>query len=134
MGGGGFESRCAAAALALGVLLVGCFGDDVELPQKNVLLVEECSAPPVPPLPDGGAATTDQMLTAKKSVEGFRDEGLAYIDCVKDMQKLLGSDPPEEKVQQAKLDTDRMRAEIALAAERFNAELRAYRERPELGE
>jgi hypothetical protein len=44
----------------------------------------DCTYPPAPSqIPDGNTATLDQMLTAQKAVQGYNEQMMAYLSCIK---------------------------------------------------
>lgn len=45
-------------------------------------LAEDCAAPEVPEIPDGGTSTYDQMIEGMSSVKAFQEANAAYMGCI----------------------------------------------------
>ena len=76
-----------------------------------------CKAPPAPPAPPSGvSATRDEMLAAQSAVKEYDAAVVAYSDC---MKKSGGA---ESEINQAVMQLEKV-------AERFNAELRAFKQK-----
>jgi hypothetical protein len=71
----------------------------------------DCVAPKAPAaIPDGKAASKDEMLTVKKQVDQFKRDAEAFFECSKDDRK-------SESLQQ----------DLEKVAKRFNDEVRAFK-------
>lgn len=126
--------QIAVIALAglIGLAGGGCFlfGDDEPEPKKKtVLMVEECEIPRPPAVPDGREATEQQMRQAQNAVRVYVALGQEYIDCMNDLEALLVQDGPSEKLDQTRVKRDRMFDAMQATANRFNAQLRVFRQR-----
>lgn len=77
-----------------------------------------CNAPKMAvPIPDGATASRDAMLAAKKALAAYQTATQNYMSCVAD-----------SAVQGAGLQ-DKALAALRETADRFNAELRKFKER-----
>jgi hypothetical protein len=76
-----------------------------------------CKAPPTPPDPPSGAASTrEEMLGAQTAIKGYNAAVVAYTECVR---KDGGSET----------EINAVIAQLEKLAERFNAELRAFKQK-----
>jgi hypothetical protein len=76
-----------------------------------------CKAPPTPPDPPSGASSTrEEMLSAQSSIKGYNAAVVAYTECVR---KDGGSET----------EINAVIAQLEKLAERFNAELRAFKQK-----
>ena len=70
-----------------------------------------CDKPSAPAaIPDGKSAAMDDMMAAKKAVDAFKKDMETYLACEKNSSKL-----------------DSAQAELERVANRFNAEVRAFK-------
>lgn len=70
-----------------------------------------CDKPAAPAsIPDGKTAAMDDMMAAKKAVDSFKKDMEEYMSCEKNSSKL-----------------DSAQAELEKVANRFNAEVRAFK-------
>lgn len=95
-----------------------------------------CEYPERPALPDGSAASKEDMIAAQTAVKGFLAAVEEYLDCIEQEEKdaRAAMDNPDE-------DTIRRRDELLskrfdaaneekfLFGERWNQQVRAYNER-----
>jgi hypothetical protein len=78
---------------------------------------QQCLAPPAPGAsPSGASATREQMLSAQSAIKDYNTAVTAYTDC---MKKIKGS---QDKIDAAVIALERL-------ADRFNAELRVFKQR-----
>jgi hypothetical protein len=76
-----------------------------------------CKEPPAPPSPPSGAAATrEEMLAAQSAIKGYNSAVVAYTECVR---KDGGSETEINAVIE----------QLEKLAERFNAELRAFKQK-----
>lgn len=101
---------------------------------------EECRKPPVPTIPDGAAATRDDMLKGQEALRAFQAANMHYMHCLEDTfaaaeAAVKHSSDPAAK---ARSEADYAKAAAAYTAavsadealaESFNVELRRFRER-----
>jgi hypothetical protein len=95
-----------------------------------------CDYPMRPAIPDGSAASKDELIAAKDSVQDFMAKVDEYLNCVEDEEKVAVEemDNPSEEVLQrrdAMLNKkfDAANEEKALLGEQFNQQIRAYNEK-----
>ena len=100
----------------------------------------ECRKPPAPTIPDGAAATRDEMLKGQAALRAFQDANMQYMHCLEETfaaaeAAVKDSSDPEEKARSeaayaeaAAAYTAAVSADEALAGS-FNVELRKFRER-----
>jgi hypothetical protein len=70
-----------------------------------------CDKPSAPAaIPDGKSAAMDDMMNAKKAVDAFKKDMEEYLSCEKNASKV-----------------DSAQAELEKVANRFNAEVRAFK-------
>ena len=76
-------------------------------------------------MPDGGAATTEQMLNGQKMVREFVAAGEVYLAC---LSRIIDDEErtPEDR-NAAIAEHNRMVAGMEQSASDFNAQLRAFR-------
>lgn len=95
-----------------------------------------CNYPAKPAkLPDGNAATREEMVAGKKVVETYNAEMNAYLTCIKaeydeNLAKQAASLTEEQKQQMAKLYTAKNDAavdELQGIAGQFNEQLRVFK-------
>jgi hypothetical protein len=95
-----------------------------------------CNYPAKPAkLPDGNAATREEMVAGKKVVETYNAEMNAYLACIKgeyddNLAKQAASLTEEQKQQMAKLYTAKNDAavdELQGVAGQFNEQLRVFK-------
>jgi hypothetical protein len=80
----------------------------------SVPVFADCSAPPVPSVPNGATASRDDMLAAQRAIKAYDVATQDYLDC---MIKNGGSTAKQAKAMSVLRDV----------ADRFNAELRAFK-------
>jgi len=95
-----------------------------------------CDYPERPSIPDGSAASKDELIAAKDSVQDFMAKVDEYLNCVEGEEKAAVEemDNPSEEVLQRRDDMlnkkfDAANEEKALLGEQFNQEIRAYNKR-----
>lgn len=71
-----------------------------------------CEAPEEPNIPDASSAVTAQMVKAQNDMEDYMAQAQTYLACVSNMNQ-----------------HNRMVSKMEKLADRFNAVVRAYRER-----
>jgi hypothetical protein len=95
-----------------------------------------CDYPERPHIPDGAAASKDQLLEAKAGVQTFIAAVDEYLTCLEDQEKAavaeLENPAPEEL--QGRNDMlnkkfDAANEEKALVGEQFNQQIRAYNQK-----
>ena len=91
---------------------------------------------PTPPksLPDGNAATKDEMLAGVKMIADYQATMTTYLDCIEADEVVanqqLADDDDEGKKQRKELFDKRYNAAVdeqTMTVEQFNAEIRAYK-------
>lgn len=92
-----------------------------------------CDYPERPHIPDGGAASKDELLAAKSSVQNFIAAVDEYLTCIEDQEQSAIEDMPDvsEEELQRRNDLlnkkfDAANEEKALVGEQFNQQIRAY--------
>lgn len=95
-----------------------------------------CTYPTSPDkIPNGGTASMEDMLTAKKQVEQYNKDMEAYLSCIKleyDTQ-VTGSDGTLTAEQKAELEKRQVQKhnaaidELESVASRFNEQVKAYK-------
>ena len=95
-----------------------------------------CDYPMRPSIPDGSAASKDELIAAKDSVQDFMAKVDEYLICVEDEEKVAVEemDNPSEEVLQRRDEMlnkkfDAANEEKALLGEQFNQQIRAYNEK-----
>lgn len=98
-------------------------GGDDEPPQR----VGDCVPPAIPPLPDGTAASTEEMVTAQSRVREFVAAGERYLKCL----ALVIDDKKRTTVERnaAVGEHNRMVAAMEEIAAAFNEQIRKFRAR-----
>ncbi len=99
-------------------------------------LAQDCTAPAKPTLPDGGAASMEQMLEGQKAVKAYQAENIAYRECLEPgMEKARGlaeqgedgaEDATEEYMALQEAYNASVTAEEEVAGQ-FNTEVREYK-------
>jgi hypothetical protein len=93
---------------------------------------------PAPPknLPDGAAATKEEMLAGVKSISAYQQDMTAYLSCIEADQivalQALGEDDEEGKTRSNGNFDKRYNAAVeeqTKAVEQFNLEIRTYKAR-----
>ena len=92
-----------------------------------------CDYPERPSIPDGSAASKDELLAAKDSVQDFMAKVDEYLNCIEGDEKaaIEKMDSPSEEVLQRREEMlnkkfDAANEEKALLGEQFNQQIRAY--------
>lgn len=92
-----------------------------------------CDYPERPSIPDGSAASKDELIAAKNSVQDFMAKVDEYLNCIEGDEKAAVEemDSPSEEVLQRREEMlnkkfDAANEEKALLGEQFNQEIRAY--------
>ena len=87
-------------------------------------------------LPDGNAATRDEMIEGKKAVQSYLADMESYLSCIEAEEAqaviALGSVDDETRKQRTEMFNKKYNAaveEMNLVAEEFNIQLRAYNAR-----
>ena len=95
-----------------------------------------CDYPERPHMPDGAAASKDDLLTAKSNVQNFIAAVDEYLQCVEAEEKeavaALDNPPPEELQRRDEMlnkKFDAANEEKALVGEQFNQQIRAYNQK-----
>lgn len=95
-----------------------------------------CDYPERPSIPDGSAASKDELIGAKDSVQDFMAKVDEYLDCVEGEEKAAVEemDNPSEEILQRRDEMlnkkfDAANEEKALLGEKFNQEIRAYNQK-----
>lgn len=99
-------------------------------------LVLACDYPNRPHMPDGAAASKDDLLAAKSAVQVYIAAVDTYLTCVEAAEKAavaeLQDPTPEELQQRDELLSKKFDAaneEKALVGEQFNQQIRAYNQK-----
>jgi hypothetical protein len=78
-----------------------------------------CNAPPAPPSPPSGAAATRvEMLAAQTAIKDYNAAVVSYTECVRKSANPAEAERASDIVEQ-----------LEKLAERFNAELRAFKQK-----
>ena len=92
-----------------------------------------CDYPERPSIPDGSAASKDELIAAKNSVQDFMAKVDEYLNCIEGDEKaaIEEMDSPSEEVLQRREEMlnkkfDAANEEKALLGEQFNQQIRAY--------
>ncbi len=95
-----------------------------------------CDYPERPHIPDGAAASKDQLLEAKAGVQTFIAAVDEYLTCLEDQEKAavaeLENPAPEELQRRNDMlnkKFDAANEEKALVGEQFNHQIRAYNQK-----
>jgi hypothetical protein len=82
----------------------------------------------LPEIPDGKTATNDQMITAQNAVKDYVAKMNAYLSCLDDEVNALGDTVTDA---QKKVQVEKHNAAVDAMqglADKYNAEVRAYKE------
>jgi hypothetical protein len=92
-----------------------------------------CDYPERPSIPDGSAASKDELLAAKNSIQDFMAKVDEYLNCIEGEEKAAVEemDNPSEEILQRRDEMlnkkfDAANEEKALLGEQFNQQIRAY--------
>ena len=92
-----------------------------------------CDYPERPSIPDGSAASKDELIAAKNSIQDFMAKVDEYLNCIEGDEKaaIEEMDSPSEEVLQRREEMlnkkfDAANEEKALLGEQFNQQIRAY--------
>ena len=95
-----------------------------------------CDYPERPSIPDGSAASKDELIAAKNSVQDFMAKVDEYLICIEGEEKAAVEemDNPSEEVLQRRDDMlskkfDAANEEKALLGEQFNQQIRAFNQK-----
>lgn len=95
-----------------------------------------CDYPVRPSIPDGSAASKDELIAAKNSVQDFMAEVDEYLICIESEEKAAVEemDNPSEEVllrrdEMLSKKFDAANEEKALLGEQFNQQIRAYNQK-----
>jgi len=95
-----------------------------------------CDYPVRPSIPDGSAASKDELIAAKNSVQDFMAEVDEYLICIESEEKAAVEemDNPSEEVllrrdEMVSKKFDAANEEKALLGEQFNQQIRAYNQK-----
>jgi hypothetical protein len=96
---------------------------------------QDCTAPEVPSLPDGGASTMEQMLEGQQAVKTFQEANLEYMNCLdpqisaaaEKAQDEEASDADRAALQQLEEAYNAAVSKEEELAGQFNAEIREYK-------
>jgi hypothetical protein len=99
-------------------------------------MADDCTAPTPPTLPDGSAATKEQMLDGQKSIKDYQAANTQYRTCLEPKISAAevaaaGDSPGPELVAALKALNDSYNASVSKEEELatgFNAELKKYKE------
>ena len=104
----------------------------------NLAHAQDCDAPEMPTLPDGGSSTMDQMIEGQKAVKAFQADNMVYLECLNKSAELYknsatGLNPGDEREKLTGKYNDAIEAyNSAVTAEeelagQFNTEIREYK-------
>jgi len=92
-----------------------------------------CDYPERPSIPDGSAASKDELIAAKNSVQDYMAKVDEYLNCIEGDEKaaIEKMDSPSEEVLQRREEMlnkkfDAANEEKAMLGEQFNQQIRAY--------
>jgi hypothetical protein len=95
-----------------------------------------CDYPERPSIPGGSAASKDELIAAKDSVQDFMAKVDEYLNCIEGEEKAAVEemDNPSEEILQRRDEMlnkkfDAANDEKALIGEQFNQEIRAYNQK-----
>lgn len=95
-----------------------------------------CDYPERPHIPDGSAASKDELIAAKSGVQNYITAVDGYLQCLEDQEKAAVAEleGPEPEVLQRRNDLlnkkfDAANEEKALVGEQFNQQIRAYNQK-----
>jgi hypothetical protein len=98
----------------------------------------DCSYPQAPSnLPDGNTATLDQMLAGQKAVQGYNEQMMAYLSCIKleraNAEAQAGAKLSKQQKQELEvIEIQKHNAavdQLHAVADQFNAQVRIYKSR-----
>jgi len=95
-----------------------------------------CDYPERPSIPDGSAASKDELLAAKGSIQDYMAKVDEYLNCIEGEEKAAVEemDNPSEEILQRRDEMlnkkfDAANEEKALLGEQFNQQIRAYNQK-----
>jgi cyclophilin family peptidyl-prolyl cis-trans isomerase len=91
--------------------------------------VNACALPDEPAIPDGTAAALEDMVESQTAVRQFMTDSEMYLDCLSEL--IDGDELNDSQHANAVREHNRMVSVMEQLAERFNAQVRAYRAREE---
>jgi cyclophilin family peptidyl-prolyl cis-trans isomerase len=98
-----------------------------QAPPPNVAELGGCKKPAPPRIPDGGSARLDDMLAGQDAVRAYMTDSEMFLDCLSEMIDGKGLSDPQHNA--AVREHNRMVTEMERLAEKFNEQVRAYKER-----
>jgi hypothetical protein len=95
----------------------------------------ECAIPDIPELPDGAAASMEQMLAGQSAVKAFQAANLEYMSCLDPMVTAAGEaakakDASDESKAASKQLEEQYNTAVSMeesVAGQFNTALKAYK-------
>ena len=87
-----------------------------------------CDYPPLVAVPDGEAATIDEMVAAQQTIRTYMEAMDAYLNCVNSELQAAGDDAPEEFKAIMVSRHNAAVEEMEMVAASFNDEIAAFRE------
>lgn len=87
-----------------------------------------CDYPPLVAVPDGEAASIDEMVAAQQSVRTYMEAMDAYLNCVNGELQAAGDDAPEEFKAIMVSRHNAAVEEMEMVAASFNDQIAAFRE------
>jgi cyclophilin family peptidyl-prolyl cis-trans isomerase len=105
---------------------VALYGNAVpENRQSAAQLADDCVSAPPPQIPDGAAATMEQMVAGQTQVKEFVAAGEVYLAC---LSKIIDDEERSAADRNAAIgEHNRMVAAMEQTASEFNAQLRAFK-------
>jgi hypothetical protein len=100
---------------------------------STVSIAGECVPPEAPTVPDGAAATMEQMLAGQKAVKTFQTANIEYMACLEPQitaaqgEVEAGSEEASETVKKLEERYNEAVSTEGGVAGQFNTEIRAYK-------
>lgn len=95
-----------------------------------------CDYPERPHIPDGGAASKDELLAAKSGVQNFIAAVDEYLTCIEDQEESAIEEMPDATPEEVQRRNDLLNKkfdaaneEKALVGEQFNQQIRMYNQK-----
>jgi peptidyl-prolyl cis-trans isomerase A (cyclophilin A) len=96
-----------------------------ERQQSAAQLADDCASPATPEIPEGSAATMEQMVAGQTRVKEFVAAGEVYLAC---LAKIIDNEERSAEDRNAAIgEHNRMVAAMEQTASDFNAQIRAFR-------
>jgi hypothetical protein len=98
----------------------------------------DCTYPQAPSqIPDGTTATLDQMLVAQKAVQGYNEQMMAYLSCIKLERENAETQVGTKLTKQQKAEIEGIEIQkhnaavdqLHAVADRFNAQVKIFKAR-----